>query len=77
MSGRRPEAGPGVVEVRVSGLAEDAGTLISVLERSAAGLPVTTVGLEVLDKSAPRTNRRDPGERVYLLVRIRQIGGIS
>jgi hypothetical protein len=42
----RPE--PGVVEVRLSAAAEDTATVISVLEQLAAGLPITTVGLEIL-----------------------------
>jgi hypothetical protein len=55
----RPE--PGVVDVRLSGAAKDTGTVISVLERLAAGLPVTTVGLEILHRSGARPNHRDPG----------------
>ena len=74
---RREGQGPGVVEVRLSGAAEDTGTLISVLERLATGLPVATIGLEVLHRSGPRANRRDPGERTYLLVRVRQDGSGS
>jgi len=68
---------PGTVELRLSGSAEDTGTLISVLERIAARLPVTTVGLEILHRSGPRANRRDPGERTYVLVQVRQDGGES
>jgi hypothetical protein len=48
-----------------------------VLERIAAGLPVTTVALEILHRSGARANRRDPGERTYALVRIRQDRGGS
>jgi hypothetical protein len=66
-----------VVEVRLSGTAEDTATVISVLERIAAGLPVTTVVLEILHRSGPRANRRDPGEQTCLLVRVRQGGGGS
>ena len=51
--------------------------MISVLERLAAGLPVTTVGLEILHRAGLRANRRDPGERVCVLVRVRQDGGGS
>lgn len=74
-----PRAGqePGVVEVRLSGAAEDCGTVTSLLERIAAGLPVTTVGLEIVHRSGARANRRDPGERAYVLVRVRQDGGGS
>jgi hypothetical protein len=68
----RPE--PGVVEVQLSGTAEDTATVISVLERLAAGLPVTTIGLEVLHRSSTRTNRRYPGERRYVLVRVTAAG---
>ncbi len=76
MSRRKVQA-PGVVEVRLSGTAEDTSTVVSVLERLAAGLPVTTVSLEILHRSGPRANRRDPGERTYLLVQVRQDGGGS
>jgi len=61
---------PGTVEIRLSGEPEDTATVISVLERLAAGLPVTTIGLEILHKSGPRANRRDPGVRVYLTLQI-------
>lgn len=71
---RRAGQEPGTVELRLSGSAEDTGTLISVLERIAAGLPVITVGLEILHCSGARANRRDPGERVYVLVRVTTAG---
>jgi hypothetical protein len=74
---RRAGQAPGVVEVRLSGAAEDTATVISVLERLAAGLPVTTIGLEILHRSGASPNRRDPGERTYVLVRVRQDGGRS
>ena len=61
---------PGIAEVRLSGSAEDVATLVSVLDRLGAGLPVTTVGVEILTRSAPYLNRRDPGQRVYLTVRV-------
>ena len=72
---RRERQAPGTVELRLSGSPEDTGTLVSVLERLAAGLPVTTVALEIRRCSGPRANRRDPGERTYLVVRVRQDGG--
>jgi hypothetical protein len=74
---RRAGQEPGVVELRLSGTAEDCGTVISLLERISAGLPVTTItiSLEVLHRSGPRPNRRDPGERVYVLVRTAPGGG--
>ncbi len=71
------EAAPGVAEIRLSGTAEDTGILVSVLERIAAGQPVTTVGLEILTRPAPRDNRRDPGQRVYLTVRVHPRGDMS
>jgi hypothetical protein len=74
---RQERQAPGTVELRLSGSPEDTGTLISVLERLAAGLPVTTVAMEILHRSRARANRRDPGERVYVLVRVRQDGGGS
>ncbi len=74
---RQAGPAPGVVEVRLSGTAEDTATVVSVLERLATGLPVTTIALEVLNRSGARANRRDPGERVYVLVRVHQDGGGS
>ena len=74
---RRARPEPGVVEVRLSGAAEDTATVISVLERLAAGLPVTTVGLEIVHRSGARPGRRDPGERMYVLVRVLQDGGAA
>lgn len=71
---RRERQAPGTVELRLSGSPEDTGILISVLERLAAGLPVTTVGLEILHRSGARANRRDPGERTYVLVRVTAAG---
>ena len=74
---RRERQAPGTVELRLSGSPEDTGTVISVLERLAAGLPVTTVGVEILHRTAPRVNRRDPGEHTYILVRVRWDGGTA
>jgi hypothetical protein len=67
---RQAGQAPGTVELRLSGTPEDTATVISVLERLAARLPVATIALEILHRSASRPNRRDPGERVYLTVRI-------
>jgi hypothetical protein len=50
-------AGPRHGELRLSGSLEDTGTLISVLERLAAGLPVTTVGVEILHRTGPEAAR--------------------
>jgi hypothetical protein len=52
----------GVVKIRLSGAAGDIEALADVLSAS----PAT----EVIDRSAPYPNRRDPGERVYLTLRI-------
>jgi hypothetical protein len=57
---------PGVVKIRLSGAAGD----IEVL----AGLVSSSPAAEVIDRSAPYPNRRDPGERVYLTVRITKGG---
>jgi hypothetical protein len=72
---RRPaeaSAAPGVVRVRLSGEPADVAVLqetIALLARGAARLPY---GIEVLEQSAPRPNRYDPGERVYVTLRIRE-----
>jgi hypothetical protein len=60
---------PGVVKVRLSGAAEDLAVVAEIL----GGYP--GAGVEVLDQSAPRRNRRDPGERVYLTLRISEPEG--
>jgi hypothetical protein len=71
---RRAGQAPGTVKLRLSGAAEDTATVISVLERLTAGLPVTTVRLEILHRSGARPGRRDPGERTYVLVRVTGAG---
>jgi hypothetical protein len=55
----RAQQAPGVVKVRLSGDRADIDTI-------AAALAGTC---EVLDRSGPRPNSYDPGERVYLTVR--------
>ena len=55
----RPQQAPGVVKVRLSGDPAD-------IEMAAAALAARC---EVLDRSGPRVNRYDPGERVYLTIR--------
>lgn len=73
----------GVVKIRLSGAAEDVAALTALLGRLqhnavAAGRPSARRAVtswtgpvpEILGKSAPYPNRREPGERVYLLVRI-------
>ncbi len=61
MTGQAGQA-PGVVKIRLSGAADDVEVLAGVLSTSPAA--------EVVDRSAPYPNRRDPGERVYLTLRI-------
>jgi hypothetical protein len=63
---RQPAAAPGVVKVRLSGERED-------LYRFAALLALH--GIEVLGSDGPRPDRRDPGVRLYLTVRLDSPGG--
>lgn len=53
---------PGVVRVRLSGAVGDIEVLAALL--AAPGV------VEVIEKSAPYPNRRDPGERVYLTLKV-------
>jgi hypothetical protein len=55
--------GPGEVEVRISGQWPDIVRATGLLAQ---------VGAEVLQTHGPRQNRRDPGVRVYMTVRVRQ-----
>jgi hypothetical protein len=64
----------GTVEVRLSGVREDVDTLVSLLGRMAAGLPVTTVGIELLRRDGGQPGRGDPGERAHLTVRVHPLG---
>ncbi len=57
----RPQQAPGVVSVRLSGEHADISRAVGLLVRG---------GAEVLYTSGPRPNRYDPGERVYLTVRL-------
>jgi hypothetical protein len=50
---------PDVVKVRLSGDRADIETVVAALAACC----------EVLDRSGPRPNRYDPGERVYLTIR--------
>lgn len=68
MTGQTRQA-PGVVKVRLSGVAEDLEVVAEIL----SGYP--DAGVEVLDQSSPRRNRRDPGQRVYLTLRITEPSG--
>ena len=60
---------PGVVKARLSGDPAD----IKVVAEILAAYP--GAGVEVLDTSAPYPNRRDPGVRVYLTLRITEPTG--
>ena len=55
---------PGIVKVRLSGAAADVELLATLLADYAGS------GLDVLERSAPYPNRRDPGVRVYLTLQI-------
>lgn len=55
---------PGVVKVRLSGAAEDVGMLAQLLADYAGS------GIDVIERSAPYPNRRDPGVRVYLTLQV-------
>ena len=63
MSGQPGQAAD-VVKIRLSGAAEDVEALADVLSASPTA--------EIIDRSAPYPNRRDPGERVYLTLRIKE-----
>ena len=62
----RQQAGqaPGIVKVRLSGAAGDVAMVAALLTGNDGR------GIDVIEQSAPYPNRRDPGERVYLTVRI-------
>lgn len=57
---------PGVAEVRLSGTPAGTAALLAVLEAAP--------GVEILTRSAAYVNRRSPGQRVYLLVRVTEPG---
>ena len=60
---RAPSAdAPGVVQVRLLGSRPELTALAALM----GNLP----GLEILTARGPRPNRYDPGERVYLTIRI-------
>ena len=61
-AGSPPAPAPGVVQVRLLGSLPELAVL--------AGLMGSLPGLEILTAHGPRPNRYDPGERVYLTVRI-------
>jgi hypothetical protein len=62
-----------MVNVRLSGQPQDTDALMAALERLAAGQPAARI--EILTQSAPYTNRRDPGQRLYLTVRVETATG--
>ena len=53
-----------MVKVRLSGASGDVAVVAALLT------DYDGCGIEVIEQSAPYPNRRDPGERVYLIVRI-------
>jgi hypothetical protein len=55
---------PGVVKVRLSGAPGDVEMLATRLADYAGS------GIDVIERSAPYPNRRDPGVRVYLTLQI-------
>jgi hypothetical protein len=60
MTRRAARQAPGVVKVRLSGNRAGIDLVAAVLADSC----------EVLDRSRPRPNHYDPGERIYLTIRI-------
>ena len=68
-AGRAPSpAAPGVVQVRLLGSQPELTALAALV----GSLP----GLEILTARGPRPNRYDPGEQVYLTVRIDLPAGV-
>jgi hypothetical protein len=62
--GEHAPLAPGVVKVRLSGLPADVALMARLLGTTAARGSF----MEILERSSPYPNRRDPGERVYLTV---------
>jgi hypothetical protein len=58
----QPQQAQGVVKVRLSGDDGDVDVLEEVLSRSPT--------VEIIDRSGRRRNRYDPGNRMYLTVRV-------
>jgi hypothetical protein len=65
---RHLAASTGIVNIRLSGQSQDTDALVAALEQLAAGQPAGRI--EILTRSAPYANRRDPGQRLYLTVRV-------
>jgi hypothetical protein len=62
---RQGQLAPGVVQVRLSGHPDDAGALTAIL--------ASTPAVQILTGPAgPYPNRRQPGHRLYLTVRLTQ-----
>jgi hypothetical protein len=55
---------PGIVKVRLSGATADVEMLAMLLADDAGS------GIDVVERSAPYPNRRDPGVRVYLTLQL-------
>ena len=55
---------PGIVKVRLSGATADVEMLATLLADYAGS------GIDVIERSAPYPNRRDPGVRAYLTLKI-------
>ena len=69
-TGRAPSpAAPGLVQIRLLGSLPELTALAALM----GSLP----GLEILTARGPCPNRHDPGERVYLTVRIDQPPGAA
>ena len=64
---RHARQAPGVVRVRLSGEPADLENLARVLSHGGTG---PDGAMEVIEESAPYPNRRDPGWRCYLTVRL-------
>ena len=57
---------PGVIKVRLSGALPDVETLAALLRLAA----LHWGGLDLIEVSPPCPNRRDPGARLYLTIRL-------
>jgi len=55
---------PGIVKVRLAGAAADVEMLATLLADYAGS------GIDVIERSTPYPNRRDPGVRLYLTLQI-------
>jgi hypothetical protein len=63
---RQAGQAPGVVKIRLSGEPADLESLTHILSCG----PTKTEAIEVIEESALYANRRDPGCRLYLTVRL-------